>query len=190
MWTDSKDFFVWPTNFSCVLILGDMILPSDYTLTIGMMPKSVHGESTAIGLHKIKQFISKFVQNSTLINIDHHLLPHITEFKTNVVHLPQDPTDYLFANILFKKLTAISADYFTINEITVDSSIGDRVQYRISNSCNVYDTMLNNDNWWNEDNVKTNEIDQFPSWEDLDITVSSKFSPKLITGGKRGNKPV
>lgn len=190
MWTDSKDFFIWPTNFSCVVVLGDMMLPSDYSLTIGMMPNSVHGDSTAIGLHKIKQFISRFVQNSIVINIDHPLLPHIAEFKTNIIYLPQDPTDYFFANVLLRKLIAISKDYFVINEITVDSSIGDRVQYRISDSCNVYESILNNDNWWNEDNVKTNQIDRFPSWEDLDITVSSKFSPKLITGGKSGNKSV
>ena len=188
MSTDNKDFFIWPTTFSCVIVLGDLILPSDYNLTIGMIPQP--GESTATGLKKIKEFISKFIQNAILIGEENQFLPQLGKLRSNTVQLPQDPSDYFFAAVLFQKLTAISSDYFTIGQITVDSSIGDRVKYQINNINDVYSEVLEKNGWWTQDNVNTNNIDKFPSWEELDIVVSNKFSPKLVKGGKNENKSI
>lgn len=188
MSTDSTDFFTWPTTFSCVLVVGDLILPSDYNLTIGMMPKP--GESTVIGLRKIKEFISKFIQNSILIGRDHQFLPYLSNLQSNTVQLPQDPSDYFLAAILFEKLNAISSDYFLIGQITIDSSVGDRVKYHINDISDVYSKDLKECGWWNQDNVNTNHVDKFPTWEELDIVVTNKFSPKLVKGGKNEGKPI
>lgn len=188
MSTSNKDFFIWPTNFSCVIVLGDLILPSDYNLTIGMIPQP--GDSTTVGFKKIKEFISKFVQNAILIKEQNQFLSQLSNLRSNTVQLPQDPSDYFFAAVLFQKLTAISSDYFTIGQITIDSSIGDRVKYQINNINDVYREVLEKDGWWSQDNVNTNNIDNFPSWEDLDIVINNKFSPKLVKGGKNENKSV
>jgi hypothetical protein len=181
---NANDFFTWPTTFSCVLVLDDMLLPNEYSLSIGMMPSLTQEESRAVGLKKIKHFITKFAHHSTVIPTTHHLLPQISLLQTNAIHLPQAPYDHFFAAALFRKLTAISKNYFTIQQITIDSTIGDRVQYQISSSCDVYDEILNKNSWWNQDNVNTNDLHKFPSWEELDITVSNRFSPKIIKGGK------
>lgn len=185
---DNNDFFTWPTTFSCVLVLGDLILPSDYNLTISMIPHS--GESTAIGLKKIKEFISKFVQNSIVIEQDHQFLLHLSALRSNTIQLPKDPSDYFFAAVLFQKLTAISSNYFTIGQITIDSSVGDRVKYQINDISDVYSEDLSHAGWWIQDNVSTNSIDTFPSWEDLDIVVASRVSPKLVKGGKNESKSI
>ena len=188
MSTSNNDFFTWPTSFSCVLVLGDLILPSDYNLTIGMVPKSEG--STAVGLKKIKEFISKFVQNSILISQENQFLEQLSKLKSNTVQLPQDPSDYFLAAVLFHKLNAISKDHFSIGQITIDSSIGDRVQYQINDISDAYSEILTKDGWWLQDNVNTNGVDYFPSWEDLNISVSTRFSPKLVKGGKNENKPI
>lgn len=188
MLTDNQDFFTWPTKFSCVLVVGDVILPSDYNLTISMIPHL--GESTTIGLKKIKEFISKFVQNSILIEQDHQFLLQLSTLQSNTIQLPKDPTDYFFAAVLFQKLSAISSEYFTIGQITIDSSIGDRVKYQINDISDVYNEDLNHDGWWIQDNVNTNNIDTFPTWEDLDIFVTPRFSPILVKGGKNESKSI
>ena len=184
MLTD-KEVFVWPTSFSCVLILKDVILPCSYNLSISMLPNSE--EFNSIGLKKIKQFITKFVQNSTIVNSDHYLIEQLSEFKTNTIQLPHEVSDYFIAAILFKKLNAISKNYFTINQITIDSDIGDRVLYQITDTNNAYDTILKNAGWWNDNSVSTNDADTFPIWEDLLMSSPTKFSPKLLKGGKNEN---
>ena len=183
-----NDFFIWPVAFSCVLVLDDIILPNQYNLTIGMMP--VGSESTAMGLRKIKEFISRFVQNSILIRSENQFLSQLGTLRSNTLQLPQDPSDYLFAAVLFRKLNAISADHFTIGQLTIDSSVGDRVKYHISNNNDVYSEILEQDMWWTQDNVNTNHSEQFPTWEELDIGINNKFSPKLVKGGKHDNKSI
>lgn len=187
---NSKDVFTWPTNFSCVLVLGDMVLPNEYNLTISMLPNVAHNDSTMLGLKKIKLFLSKFVQNATLIQTAHPMFGHFSKLSTNVVQLPQDPHDYFFASLLYKKLAVLSEDYFTIHNITIDSSIGDHVQYQITTTCDAYDNILESDNWWNHDNTKTNNFGTFPTWDDLNVAVSPRFSPVLLRGGKDESKSV
>lgn len=183
-----KDFFSWPTSFSCVLILKDVILPCSYNLTISMLPNT--DDFNSVGLTKIKQFIAKFIQNSTIINTNHYLIDQVCKFKTNTIQLPQEASDYFIAAILFKKLNAISRNYFTINQITIDSDIGDRVKYQITDTSNAYDTILENEGWWNDDSVSTNAANNFPTWEDLFISTPIKFSPKLLKGGKNENNQI
>ena len=103
MSSNPSDFFIWPTTFSCSLIIDDIILPVNYNLTVGIMPESGNPIS-GVGLTKVKKFISSFVQNSVIIHKDHLILPNLLKLSTNTIQLPQDPTDYFFSNILYYKL--------------------------------------------------------------------------------------
>jgi hypothetical protein len=190
MSANNADSFTWPAHFSCVLILEDALFPVDYTLTVDMTPDVAQATSTSIGLKKIKEFITRFVDNAIVISQYHSFLSQLQKLKTNTVELPQDPNDYLFASILFQKLNSIAYDYFSIKKITVDSSIGDHVQYTVNSSSNTYKEILDRNEWWKQDNVKTNNYNQFPSWEDLNIMVSTRFSPKIVKGGRDENKPI
>lgn len=182
---DPSDTFLWPTAFSCVLMLDDILVPNNYNFLIGMMPHE-GTESTSIGLKKIKQFISRYLQNSILIHHSHELLPNLKTLKTNIVQLPKEPSDYFFAYVMFRKLTAISKNHFIISQLTIDSNVGDRVQYEINANCNAYDNILNIDGWWNQDNLTTNEFNHFPIWDDFELG-GTKFSPKLVKGGRDEN---
>lgn len=190
MLTDLSNGFTWPTKFSCVLMLDDMILPNDYTLTVSMLPSSIHSDSTIVGLKKIKTFITKYVHNATLISSAHVLFDKLTLLNTNVIQMPHEPHDYFFASLLYRKLSNISNNYFDIVSISVDSSIGDRVQYQVTDSCITYDYILNENNWWNQDSTQTNTFGKFPSWDDLDVSTTSRVYPVLLRGGKDESKSV
>ena len=186
---DSLDFFTWPTNFSCILIVDDVILPVNYSLTVSMMPSDSHSVS-GVGLTKIKEFIGKFVQNSVIIDQDNEFLKQLSKLDTTTIHLPREPSDYFFANILFHKLSAIAQDYFAIRQITIDSTVGDRVKYQVNESCTTYKDILDKEGWWSRDDVSTNDTQYFPRWEDLNIYVAPKFSARVVRGGRGETKSI
>jgi len=179
--------FTWPTEFSCVLVLDDVLLPIDYRFTMTMEPDI---ESAGMGLRKVKEFFHRYINNSIVVSKEHEFLPLLIKLKTNTVELPQDPNDLLLACILFKKLTSIAENYFVIKDITIDSNIGDHVKYTVSNFTKIYDKVLETTSWWNQDDLSTNNHETFPSWEDLSIVVSNKFSPKILKGGRDESKQI
>ena len=189
MSVDSTNFFIWPTNFSCILIVDDVILPINYSLTVGMMPTDGHSIS-GIGLTKIKEFTNRFVQNSVILDQNNTFLPQLSTLDTTTIQLPREPSDYFFANVLFRKLTSITQDFFAIRQITIDSTIGDRVKYQVNESCTTYKDILDEEGWWSRDDVSTNDTQYFPRWEDLNIYVAPKFSARVVRGGRGETKSI
>ena len=82
---------------------------------------------------------------------------------------------------MYNKLSAIAEKYFDIGYLSLDSLIGDRVEYTIMelNSSNLD---LDGDLWWNQDSIDTGSGDT-TSWEDLNFRDRPKFTPKIIQGG-------
>ena len=117
---DTTDHFTWPTNFTCVLLIDDTILPNDYHLTISMMPNKFENGLTSVGLKKIKEFVNRFIQNSIILNQNHKFLTQLIKLKTNTIQIPEEPNDYLFGSILFQKLNSISSNYFSIYQLTIE----------------------------------------------------------------------
>ena len=87
--------------------------------------------------------------------------------------------------MLFHKFSSILDKDITITQITVDSELGDRVKYTVDTG----NKILNNSSWWNNNSLETNDIDGFPSWEDVK-TQNTRFEPKVVLGGKNENRPV
>ena len=70
--------------------------------------------------------------------------------------------------------------------MTVDSAVGDHVQYCIRDP-EESGLDLSGEHWWNMDNLETGtKIDV--SWDDLELNDSPKFEPRIIKGGKSENK--
>jgi len=189
MLTDSSEFFTWPTNFSCILVVDDVILPINYDLTVSMMPSNGHSIS-GIGLTKIKEFTNRFVQNSVIIDQNNEFLEQLSTLDTTTIQLPQEPSDYFFANTLFYKLSAIARDYFSIRQITIDSTVGNRVKYQVNETSTAYKDILDEEGWWSRDDVSTNNTQYFPRWEDLNIYVAPKFSARVVRGGRGETKSI
>lgn len=181
--------FTWPVSFSCVTALDNSLLPNTYNLTISIAPLTANNQAV-IGLRKIKEFVNNFVQHSILISETSPLLPALINSDTNTVHLPGEPYDYLLASVLYRKLSFISSNYLTISSLTIDSTIGDNIQYNIISSDGAYNEILSNpDSWWNLDSLNTNSMREFPSWADVNIAQIQPFRPTIIQGGKHEGNP-
>jgi hypothetical protein len=181
MLTDHLENFVWPSEFACTLVTEKLVIPNYYSLQISVEPADPKVSDINLGFKKIKYFIGNCLQNCILINQENPLVKSFTNLDTNLVLMPAEPFDYFFTNILYLKLSAITEKYFDISYLTVDSLFGDRVQYTITHSNNV-GIDLSGDFWWNMDSVNTG-TDNHPSWDDLNLKDSPRFSPVIVKGG-------
>ena len=179
MLTDA-DQVVWPTEFSCTLVTDNLILPNLYNITIAVEPIG-QVNNIGLGFRKIRQFVDEYLENSIVICSKHPLLPSLKEMETTVIHLPDDPYDFYVGCVLFAKFLKITEKYFHISHFTIDSLVGDRVQYSILHPAES-GLDLEGDHWWNTDSVNTGSGDT-TSWEDLNISDGPRFEPRIIKGG-------
>ena len=107
-------------------------------------------------------------------------------FDTNTVYFPTEPYDYFVGSILFRKFQVITEKYFEIGFITIDSAVGDHVQYCIRDPEET-GLDLSGEHWWNMDNLDTGTGESL-SWVDLDLHDSPKFEPRIIKGGRGENQ--
>ena len=186
MLTNKPEHFVWTTEIVCTFISDNILIPNIYSLSIGMEPNTPNTDDIDLGFKKLKHFVSDYLQNSIFIFKDSDLVKPLSKLDTNLVLFPDEPFDYLVAAILYRKFSVIADKYFSIGFITIDSSIGDHIQYTLTVDCEV-ESELNGDYWWNKDNVNTG-TDDHTSWDDLNLKETPRFSPKVVKGGKSENK--
>lgn len=178
----NDDTFVWPAEFICTIIDETVILPNHYSIKVFIEPYVPITEGFAIGFEKIKHIIFNVLDHSILVNRKNPLAEALSGVSNNIVYLPTEPYDYYFGSLLFSKFNAVASKYFSIYQITIDSAVGDRVQYTISDTIDSIIEMNDND-WWNQDNPSTGSNTKV-SWEGLPFNDSSKFHPQIIKGGK------
>jgi hypothetical protein len=172
--------FTWPTTFSCTLITDQIVVPNLYSLGVSIEPASGNPNNITTGLKKIKIFVDQFLQNSIIVKSDHELVKSFEHIETNLVLLPNEPYDYAVGNILYNKLSAITEKYFHIDMITIDSALGDNIQYCITD---LDDDTLSGNHWWNMDTADTGSKNP-QNWNDLvDIKDCGIFEPQIIKGG-------
>jgi hypothetical protein len=179
---NENDAFVWPAEFVCTIIDENIILPNHYNLKVFVEPYVPVTDSFGIGFEKLKHIIFNVLNNSVIINAANPLANSIEKIANNIVLLPAEPYDYYIGSILFSKFSAITEKYFSIYKITIDSAIGDRVQYTINDPIESA-LEITSSGWWNQDNPFTGNQEQ-TDWDGLPFNDGSKFVPKIIKGGK------
>ena len=177
--------FVWPTSFACTIITEKIILPNLYSINVGIEPNHNGPNNISLGFKKLRHFIDYQLNNSVFINQEHPLVKSLGDTETNVVLLPCDPYDYFVGGILYSKFLSITEKYFDIDLITIDSTVGDHVQYCLGHpeECGLD---LKGDYWWNMDSTDTGQ-NKNTNWEDLDLHDMPRFEPKINKGGKSEN---
>jgi hypothetical protein len=173
--------FSWPAHFSCTIINEQLILPTTYNINISIDPESQSQLSINVGFKKLRSFVDVRLQNSVFIYRENKLGKSLSGIVNNQVVFPTEPYDYFAGCVLYKKFLAITEQYFQIEFITIDSLVGDHVQYTIGDPEET-GLDLNGDFWWNNDNLDTG-CDDGVSWDDLNIDIGPKFAPKVIQGG-------
>jgi hypothetical protein len=180
--SNNIDTFVWPADFACTIVDDDVLLPNHYNFKFFIEPHYPVTENFAIGFQKLKYMIYECFRNSVFINRDNALLASLKQTKTNIVQLPCEPYDFYIGSVLLTKFTAITENYFEIYQLSIDSAVGDRVQYSM---CEPREAGLElmGDHWWNQDNLSTGSTSAL-TWNDLELIDNPKFQPMVLQGGK------
>jgi len=176
----STEEYIWPTSFFCTLITDKLILPVQYNIAISIEP--VAPPNLALGFRRLRTFVDFSLQTSIFINQEHFLSSQLLNIDTNAVYFPTEPYDYFVGSILLRKFQKITEKYFNISFITIDSDIGDHVQYCIRDPEET-GLDLNGEYWWNMDTIDTGSGSGL-SWTDLDLHDNPKFEPRIIKGGR------
>jgi len=177
--------FVWPTSFACTMVSENKILPNSYSLNISIVPIDESASNIGLGYRKLKYFVEEFLHNSILVHSENPLAKLLEASNTNLVLLPTDPYDLYIGSVLYAKMLAITKKYFHIDVISIDSVIGDRINYSIMDpeDCGLE---LSGNHWWNSDSTYTGS-GPIIGWGELEETVLPKFEPKIVKGGKSEN---
>ena len=178
--------FIWPTSFACTLVTEQVVIPNLYSLNISIEPLDNGQNNIPLGFKKIRHFVDNYLHNSIFIFKDHPLVSSFENIDTDVVLFPTDPYDYFVGSVLYSKFLSITSKFFHIDLITIDSSIGDNVQYCIRDpeECGLD---LSGENWWNMDTADTGR-DNNASWGELALDSSPRFNPRIIKGGRSENQ--
>jgi hypothetical protein len=173
--------FVWPTGFACTIVTENVILPNSYSINISIVPLS-DAPNIAIGFKKLRYFVENYLQNSVFICKDNELVKPLENINTNIVLFPTNPYDYFVGSILYRKFLIISEKYFHIDLLTIDSAIGDSVQYSITDpeDCGLE---LGGEHWWNTDSTNTG-LPRESDWAEWDLNDTPRFEPRIIKGGR------
>jgi len=177
--------YVWPTSFICTLITNTIVIPNHYNISIGIEPADP--PTLALGFRRLRTFVDTCLNNSIVLNQTHFLSDSLQNVDTNLVQFPTEPYDYFVGSVLMRKFQIITHKYFEIGFITIDSAIGDHVQYCIRDPEETGLDLAGDHNWWNMDNLDTGTgIDL--TWDDLDLSDGPKFEPRVIKGGRSDKK--
>jgi hypothetical protein len=180
------DPFIWPAEFFCTIIDDDLILPNHYNIKFFIEPVTDNVESVGLGFRRLRYLVQNCLQNCVFINLNNSLAELLNQTSSNIVHLPTDPYDLAVGSVLYHKFITVSEKYFNIYQFSIDSALGDRIQYTIRDPLDV-NLELDGDYWWNKDNANTGPGTAI-TWESLDLSEAPKFEPKIIKGGLSANQ--
>lgn len=177
----------WPLEFVTTNVCENSLLSNHYSLVLAIEPISNEKTDLGKGFEKLKYFVEYQLSNSILINKDSELAAVLATTNNNIVEFPCEPYDFYVGSVLLAKMSKIVENYFDIGLLTIDSVVGDRVQYTIWDPYSSGLDLSNESDWWNQDNASTNN--QTPiTWKDLNLSEGAKFDPKVIKGGRLNGK--
>jgi len=201
---DTLNFFSWSTSFDATVVVDDVIYPNRYNIKFSFIPKTKQISKQNIGFEKIKYLIERLCENAVIFSPMDKTQAYWFKMPVNKILLPGSPYDQLLAIVLLKKIESIASDYFHFGHLTVDSKLGDSVQYTVDKTSyenkhlevtNWMDTDINP--WWNRNDTATfdQRIDAKTiwtganTWEDLGYestteTTAKPFNPTVIDGGR------
>jgi hypothetical protein len=136
----------------------------------------------AMGFKKMKYFSERRLMNSVFISKDSPILPSIDLIENNKVIFPTEPGDFYLGAVLFCKFITITRRYFHIDFMTIDSTVGDRVQYTLRDPSDC-DLDLTGNYWWNMDTTYTGS-GKDTAWTDTDLIDRPGLNLKVIEGGR------
>jgi hypothetical protein len=155
-------------------------------INVNVEPTTMGNGNITTGFKKLRFFVENYLQNSIMVAENNPIVGSLSNIENNLVLLPSDPYDYYLGCVIFSKFLAMTEQYFDIGLITIDSMVGEHIQYCITNP-DESGLDLIGDHWWNKDSLDTGQGSDV-SWNDLNINERQKFEPRIIKGGKDENQ--
>jgi len=196
------NYFSWSTNFDASVIIDDCVYPNSYTITFNFLPKTSEVKMQNAGFEKIKYLFNNLCENSVIFSLNNNTRDVWFKMPINKILLPGNPYDQLLGVVLFKKMESIAGDFFHLEDLIIDSKLGDNVKYTINNESaennhlNVKEWVDEIYPWWNRDDTATFDQRIDPktywtgakSWKDLGYgkhtDKTRSFTPTIIDGGR------
>jgi len=201
--SDNLNFFTWKTGFSTTVVIDNCIYPNTYNIKLGFIPKSDNIKLQNIGFERVKYLFNRLCENSIIFSPSDETQSIWFKMPVNKILLPGSPYDQLVAVCLFRKINSIAGKYFVFDHLSVDSRLGDNVQYTIDNESlenkhlEIKDWIDGKiDPWWNRNDTATfdQRIDTKTIWEGAvtweklgyedNDTKTKPFNPTVIDGGR------
>lgn len=196
-------FFNWETTFDATVLIDDCIYPNTYNVGLSFLPKSSDIKLQNNSFDRLKYLFTRLCENAVIINPETKLQPIFFQMPVNKILIPGNPYDQLLCCVLYHKMIAISGKYLHLGHLTLDSKLGDNVQYSIDektiNNINLPDnewiSPVITKPWWKRNDTAT--FDQVlgekefwggPStWRDLGYgsdAPKKEFNPTILDGGR------
>ena len=196
-------FFNWSTEFDATVLIDDCVYPNRYNISLSFLPKSTDVKLQNNSFDRLKYLFGTLCENSVIINPQSNLQSVFFRMPINKILIPGNPYDQLLCYVLYHKMIAISGKYLHIGHLSVDSKLGDSVQYSVDDKT-VNNIKLPKEDWispiipqpwWNRNDTAT--FDQVlgekefwggtSTWRDLGYgsdAPKKKFNPTILDGGR------
>jgi len=170
----------WKCDFAATIISNREIIPNFFDIEIYFSSLTDDVIIQNIGFERLKYFMYELIQTSIIMNRNGKLFKNlIKNLDSNVITLPTDPDDQILLWCLFKKLKKILNNNFVIQEMRLQSSEGEQVQYHYNGDTSGIESL--DDKW-------TDGHDTYEFWYNrgdlatYDNLIIDKQSKKLYTG--------
>lgn len=198
------NYFSWSTHFDATVVIDNCVYPNRYNVNVTFLPKVKEIKTQNLAFEKVKYLFHRLCENSIIFNPKDQTQSIWFKMPINKLLIPGSPYDQLLGIVLHRKIVSIVGDFFEIGDLTVDSKLGDNVQYTVDEESienkhldvsEWIDASIDTP-WWNRDDTSTfdQKIDAKKywqgavSWKDLGYDSEAKddksFKPTIIDGGR------
>jgi hypothetical protein len=170
----------WQCEFSVTVLANKELIPNYISCEIYF---SSHTEDVIIqniGFERIKYFMYELAQHSVIVSKSNKLCKNfIKNLESNIIALPIDPDDQVLLWCLYKKLDKILGGNFNIENMTLQSAIGENVQYHYDGSTNGIEGL---DDKWTDGHSKYDFWYNRSDTATYDYIISDHKTKKIYTG--------
>jgi hypothetical protein len=196
--------FHWESTFDATVVIDDCVYPNNYNVKVSFIPKVSDIKLQNNSFERIKYILNNICENSVIISPKSNLQSVFFKMPINKVLVPGDPYDQLLGICLYHKFNSIAGKFIHFESLTVDSKLGDNVQYTVDDGSYENRNLPSNDKWisdvikeawWYRNDTAT--FDQVTgenshwcgakTWRELGYGSDAKqrsFNPTVIDGGR------
>lgn len=145
---------VWPTEFSSIVFVEDMMLVNNYRIEVGFDTSSMSPILHDVAFEKVQMFFDVLMNNAIIINKDTFECKTF-KFNNNYIELPEMLNDQTLGAAIFSKLVALVKEDLEIHYVKISSDLGKGIRYTIDINCPELHILLPKPNeWWGNDDIK------------------------------------